>query len=181
MKWMRVYPVFSHPSYTEKTGFFTSTIAPESVAVALHAHWSRREDAGGHAFVEPLQELDLTQKYVLDRGGIMMKGRTEYSFLLDGLQLHIPAVQLEMYYDKLVTKTSELVRGFGRIYGLGGRFWQLAFLPTHRALLLAEMLKVLEEARSVADAENADFNKRMVGLPHTQIAPRPVRKTPGRT
>lgn len=185
--WLRVNPVFSHPSYGENTGFFKGTFALADVARALYTYWSggfhNKLDRDGkrlYALVEPLHAVDLATHYTVDRGGIMWAGRHEYAFELDGLRLRMPAVQLELQYEKLVGREPERIRGHD-FYGVSGRWWQLALVAHQRDALLSKMGVVLPEARAIADAENDRFNREIATLPHVAVEQRPVRRPPGRT
>lgn len=101
----------------------------------------------------------------IKKGGICLPGmrladETWVDLEVDGLTLHMPAVDVGTYLSILEGLPMRL--DFGREYWkLHGDHHCLCLLQKQRDALLKELKRVLPEANAIADVETREFNKRM--------------------
>lgn len=161
MKWL-----FLSPVWTEATTHTPPyVVCPEEMAPKLIETWAAdkaryagREDV---VFAEVKQES--SESFLLDIGGMMWAGRHEYKFDLQGLQIVVPATDVDVFSgvieNMLNNEPSERFKDGEPLYAVKS-FRRTLVLP--RAVL-EELRTALRdrapEASAIAAAENARLNE----------------------
>ena len=112
------------------------------------------------------------ESFRLDAGGMVSTKQHEFERDFFGLKLSVYAIHAEHVLEHAVRPAER--RGHGLKY-VPSWLVGLALDDTQYDELVRWLEGLLPDARAIADAENAEFNDRFVGVPHVIVAPRPTR------
>jgi hypothetical protein len=179
--WKRIYPDFA----VEFTHAPPKVICDAEIVPLLRQGWDLAAATEG-LMNNPEVKLakmveDDPEGVLLDVGGIMWSGRHEYDFVLDGLKVKIPAIDVGVFLNMAETAKSEVLSGHlptteyvsREVYRIHTFMdWRLLLSPKNRLALFMELKKIEKEAAAIATVENDRFNKDLVDKPHPNVRAR---------
>lgn len=121
-----------------------------------------------------------TKAISFDLPGIAYIHRHMHTIQVDGLEIDIPATDVEEILEKAenLSVRNEIGKSY---YKLHGFHRCICLTPEQRQELVDALKAILPEANAIASAENEEFNKKLVGThKNILVKPRPVKKPKGK-
>jgi hypothetical protein len=166
MTWWLVKPVNPREGRKRLTPMW---ISDEGLAVKESAWRADRS-------LEPWEKTPI-DGVALDVGGMIGEDSHRMACPFYGGTLWVYAVHVDLFIEHL----PGIERRPSGLYNIQSWPALVVLTPAQRDTALAWLRSIAHEARAFADAENARFNKEIVGHhPHVQALPRPVHKKPGK-